>query len=242
MKYKNIYNIYNVTFIRTFCDSDNDCPSYTYCKRSTDSKEIYDIETGEIKYQRYKNNYCAYFDFLCPEDENANCYYIDEIYKYSYDEKFRPIMDTCMKDQVDDGICKTKKCESNDDCFSGSCYSNSCVTNTSIYKCKSFEIYFLPENKNRIHCEKMKNMKCSSDEECIDGNCNNGYCAKLNFNDNGITLWSLVVEVIEILITMIILFFIVYIILLVINYFKKKNEYEPLLKKKNNEYIINNNK
>jgi len=133
------------------------------------------------------NKYCIYKDFLCPEDENAKCHYIDEIYKYSYDDDFYPIINTCLKEQVEEGTCKTKKCESDQDCYSGTCYSNSCITISPIYKCEQFDLSKRRDNQydligrkedinKRFSCSKIDNMKCNNNSECTKY-CKNGYCS-----------------------------------------------------------------
>ncbi|OUM59725.1 hypothetical protein PIROE2DRAFT_63581 [Piromyces sp. E2] len=160
----------------TLCNSDSDCGPYSYCGSSIDESNVIEKDTGSVKFVKgIKNKYCVYMDFLCPEDEKANCYYVDEIYKYSYDSSFKPIIDTCLKEQVDNGTCKTKKCETNEDCFSGSCYSNTCVTTTPLYKCEQFDLRTMTDVSSRFDCGKIDNMKCKEDDECSNF-CRDGYC------------------------------------------------------------------
>jgi len=115
---------------------------------------------------------CTYLDFICPEDENAPCHYQSDLLWSSYDDHFKPIIDTCTVEEVNEQKCKTKRCTSNSDCFSEHCYKNVCVTPTTLYKCVHAK--FSPDYQ--FECRKANNMKCSLEEDCLSFYCKNGFC------------------------------------------------------------------
>ena len=141
------------------CTKTEDCPLYSIC----------DL-----------NNKCLYKLFICPENENDPCSFVnttiydtvnEEIYFEYSNIKEKPILKTCSIEQFEKKRCKTKKCLKNEDCFSGQCVSNSCVSNSAIYNCAGST-----RDDENIICGKVNNMKCEKDEECFSHYCNNNIC------------------------------------------------------------------
>jgi len=186
---------------RKSCNSDEECPSFSYCTEGPEDR------------------YCKYESFICPEDENAYCHYVnstiwdekheDVNYEDLKDIIFRreskPIMKTCTEEQVDEKKCKTKKCLNNEDCFSGVCYSNTCITNQLMYMCESS---YEENDLYLLNCRKRINMKCDSDEECISSDCDHGYCKKYKRRD-----YSLKDSIISLIIFFVVLSLPLYVIL-----------------------------
>lgn len=132
---------------------------------------------------------CDFLDFLCPEDENAPCHYQSDILWSSYDDNFKPIINTCTKEEIDNNKCKTKQCTSNNECFSEKCYQNTCVTDTPIYKCTHNKF----SEESNFECGKMLNMKCNIDEDCSTYYCKNGYCKNRSY-EKDVPLYQLIIH------------------------------------------------
>jgi len=97
-------------------------------------------------------NECYYYEFLCPENENEICIFLNitmwniekekindqytqGIYKT---KKYRPILKMCDKQEVDLKSCDTESCQEDNDCYSGKCYNNNYITDKTIYLCSGF--------------------------------------------------------------------------------------------------------
>eukprot|EP00833_Pecoramyces_ruminatium_P003340 jgi/Orpsp1_1/1177372/evm.model.c7180000061198.2 len=157
----------------------------------TKQEEIFNCKVDEDCIYGYcgfteKGDICIYSNFLCIEDENKYCIFINETTWDIEDEKpkiannnYKPILKTCEKEEIDNNTCETNKCENNDDCFSGLCYRNSCSTEKTIYRC-SDNMHF---NGTRISRRKNANMKCNSNDDCFDY-CEKGFCR--NYGGHGI--------------------------------------------------------
>ena len=124
---------------------------------------------------------------LCSESENKKCVYLNETLwdtqkeevNQQYNIEEMPIIKTCTKEQIDKGDCKTKTCNSDNDCLSNSCYLNSCVATDVVYLCNDV----LNNNGTFFECYKYNNMKCSSDNECSSIYCGGGYCSYITDDD-----------------------------------------------------------
>jgi len=124
------------------CKTDEECPEYSKC-----IKDTYGVKS------------CRYKSLICKEDEK--CVFV------SGDIKGKS-MYTCQKEAIDQKKCKTYKCETDNDCFSGLCYKNNCASPEIYYTCTSNPL-------NEVSCNKVDGMLCTSDDEC-DGKCKNNIC------------------------------------------------------------------
>jgi len=187
-----VYNIYSIlcvniintsttgnftlNYLKTFkqalicCESHSDCPFGSICA----------------------NRVCIYGYFLCLDNNEKKCSYVNDVYDPMNDEIYieyknnkninsKPILKTCDKNQIESGFCSTDECQKNNECFSGSCTDNICTKGKStVYLCKGITTNSVME----FHCGKQNQMNCVKDYECFDKHCNrNGVCEHYELNE-----------------------------------------------------------
>jgi len=148
------------------CNSDKDCPQFSYCETYTINKKEYSL--------------CKFGDFLCPEtnlnDENntSTCSFVNtDIYdldnheiRNGFPKDTKPILKTCEKYDKNNEECYTETCSKDEDCFSGACYKNTCIYIDDIYRCSGTK-----DNKY-MKCGKFDYVQCNRDKSCYSGICN----------------------------------------------------------------------
>ncbi|ORX87225.1 hypothetical protein BCR32DRAFT_299193 [Anaeromyces robustus] len=157
------------------CDEDRECGDETFCNY---------FENGNI---------CVLGVYICKEDENSKCIFIDtydyntntDETRYNSHNKEKLIFKSCDKVNVDAKICETEQCTKDTDCLSGVCYSNSCIAEKPIYVCSDISVN---DEKMGMNCKKQNQMKCISNSDCYSDNCEeSGYCGiriKEDYDEN----------------------------------------------------------
>lgn len=171
------------------CKSDKDCNKgyQTNCLIPEGKKEGHCITT---LYCHGNNDKCV-FEVVEEENENdskdkdkkspvvVTYEHVNTIQNEEEIQEPTLILESCNKEEASLKNCFTRKCEKNEQCFSGTCENNVCITDEKkpLYICSNDKNIFegLSDNNNfkidSLTCKLAEEEICKESADCVTGNC-----------------------------------------------------------------------